>query len=111
METSDIAAIGALIAAITVIGGAAVRILTAIILTKLPSFKRAETLAGEQAAQCKFDHESLHGIMVAQNNTIEKMLEQNGKQIEVLREANHAAELRHQVVLSRLDRITDHLKP
>jgi hypothetical protein len=39
------------------------------------------------------------------------MLEQNGKQIEVLREANHAAELRHQVVLSRLDRITDHLKP
>lgn len=109
METPGLAALAATISAVVVIGGAVVRVLTAIILSKLPSYRRAEMLAGEQAAQCKFDHESLHSILVAQNSTIAKMLEQNGKQIEALRDANHAAELRHQVVLARLDRISDHL--
>lgn len=106
LELSDIATISGIVAAVTIIVGAVVRVLTAWILSKIPPSKNSNY----QPSECRFDHQSLNQILVTQNANIAKMLEQNGKQIEALRDANHAAELRHQVVLSRLEKITDSLK-
>lgn len=63
-----------------------------------------------QALQCNFDHKELHALVVAQNANITKMLEQNGEQIRALTDINHNAQLRHQIVLAKLERIEDHVR-
>lgn len=75
---------------------------------KFSPVTKAERLAQAQSDQCRFDHASIGGLVATQNANIAKMLEQNGKQIEAMKDANHAAELRHQVVLARLEAIATH---
>jgi len=64
----------------------------------------------EQSAQCRFDHDKLGSVlaqqnanMSRQNDNIYELLKQNGEQIKALADANHAAQLRHQIVLSHLE--------
>lgn len=63
----------------------------------------------EQSAQCRFDHNEINNLITQQNANIATMLKQNGEQIKALAEGNHAAELRHQIVLAKLQRIEDHI--
>ena len=59
----------------------------------------------EQSAQCQFDHSKINSLMVQQNGNIGELLKQNGEQIKALQSSNHNAELRHQVILARLDKL------
>jgi hypothetical protein len=63
----------------------------------------------DQSAQCRFDHAEINALITRQNANIATMLQQNGEQIKALSEGNHAAELRHQIVLAKLQRIEDHI--
>lgn len=73
-------------------------------------FSKSGSPADRQAAQCNFDHKEIHSLVVAQNANITKMLEQNGEQIKALTDINHNAQLRHQIVLAKLERIEDHVR-
>lgn len=56
----------------------------------------------EQSDGCKVDHNNLHGILVQQNAN-------NAELIKALREHIHSEELRHQIIISKLDRINEKL--
>jgi hypothetical protein len=98
---TELAAIGGIVSAVTVVSGALVKVLTVWIVSKMPA-ARAEEASG---IQCKLEHSQLQSILVSQNASIAKMLEQNGKQIEALREINHSTQLRHEIVLAKLNSI------
>lgn len=66
--------------------------------------------AAKQSSQCNFDHKEIHSLVLAQNANITKMLEQNGEEIKALTDLNHNAQLRHQIVLAKLERIEDHVR-
>jgi uncharacterized membrane protein YcjF (UPF0283 family) len=61
----------------------------------------------QQSDACKFEHSSISSLLLSQNATIVKTLEQNGKMIDAIKDASHVAELRHQIILAKLDRIGD----
>jgi len=65
--------------------------------------------ASEQSAQCHYDHSKLTDMLAVQNDHIAKLLEQNGKQIELMSNASHAAELRHQIYIGKMDIILERL--
>jgi hypothetical protein len=62
-----------------------------------------------QSEKCQFDHSTIQSILSQQNANIVELLKQNASQIAAYRETTHASELRHQIVLQRLDRLWDHL--
>jgi hypothetical protein len=62
-----------------------------------------------QSEQCRFDHSNVTNIVTAQNAHISKMLEQNARMIEAMKDASHVSELRHQIILTKLDRIVEKL--
>lgn len=79
-------------------------------LTVIISPDTGMTIA-EQSAQCRFDHEKIGSklsthqhemvdMVRAQNERIIQLHEQNGKQLDYMREASHNAELRHQITVS-----------
>jgi hypothetical protein len=71
--------------------------------------RRAEEIRQVQSEACKFDHSTIQSILTQQNANIVKLLEQNAVQISAYMNANHAAELRHQIVLTELKRLWDHM--
>jgi hypothetical protein len=66
---------------------------------------KADMTRAEQSAQCQFDHASIGSILTQQNANIVRLLEQNGKMLEQMSEANHAAQLRHQIILNHLENL------
>ena len=100
------------IATFAAIGGAIFSVLSvsvkALVDYLTVKFGSGMTVA-EQSAQCRFDHNEINHLITQQNQNISTMLKQNGEQIKALAEGNHAAELRHQIVLAKLQRIEDHI--
>jgi hypothetical protein len=105
MDNQDLMTLAAVISAVVVVGGAVVRILTAIILAKLPSFKRAEQCVTDQAVACKMEHSALTTILKQQGETLKGMLAQNNKLLENIEKAQHLAELRHERVMNRIEKL------
>jgi len=64
----------------------------------------------EQSERCRFDHSQINALITQQNANIARMLEQNGEQIKALHDESHANQLRHQIILAKLERINEHLK-
>lgn len=69
------------------------------------SMEKSARIMADQSMQCRFDHEGINKLIVAQNRNIEELLKQNGEQIRALTDANHNAQLRHQIVLSELKEV------
>lgn len=57
-------------------------------------------MMAEQSQQCRFDHDSINKLIATQQKNIEQLLQQNGEQLRALAEANHNAQLRHQIMLA-----------
>jgi len=92
---------GGIFSVLSVLSKAGIEFLTA-------KFGNKMTVA-EQSAQCRFDHKELGGVLAQQNANITKLyqqnveqMRQNGEQIKALSDANHAAQLRHEIVLNSL---------
>src|SRR6056297_1232216 len=100
---TDIATFAAIAGAVVSIVGTALKLAIEYLSTR---FGGRMTVA-EQSANCRFDHREINALITQQNANIAKMLEQNGEQIKALSDANHAAQLRHQIVLNELERIRD----
>jgi hypothetical protein len=77
------------------------------IQSKIPT--PATKAVEEQSAQCKFDHESIRGLMLQQNANIAALLNQNGEMIKAFTAMSHAAELRHRTILERLRALHTHI--
>jgi hypothetical protein len=92
---------GAIFSVLSALARAGIEYLTA-------KFGNRMTVA-EQSAQCRFDHGEINALITTQNANISTMLKQNGEQIKALSDGNHAAELRHQILLAKLQRIEDHI--
>ncbi len=107
LTLADIATFAAIAGAVVSILGTGLKVLVEYLTRRFGS----DMTVRQQSENCRFDHEKLSNILASQNANIAKMLEQNGKQIDALSEASHAAELRHQIVLAKLERIEDHIKP
>jgi hypothetical protein len=79
-------------------------------------FGKAEMTVAEQSAQCRFDHETIGeklrvqgaemtAQIKAQNEYIATLLRQNGEQLKYMSDASHNAELRHQIIISKLEKL------
>jgi len=107
LTLTDIATFAAIAGAVVSIFGTGLKMLIDYLSRRFGN----DMTVRQQSEQCHFDHDKISGILVSQNANIAKMLEQNGKQIAALSDASHAAELRHQIVLAKLERIEDHIHP
>lgn len=105
---SDIAVFAAVASALFAIASQITRALITYLSEK---FGTKSSVLTKQSVQCNFDHKELHAMVAAQNTNIAKMLEQNGEQIKALTDINHNAQLRHQIVLAKLERLEDHVRP
>jgi hypothetical protein len=72
------------------------------IIIDLATKKFGPKVLPEQPYACKYDHERIHTVIMMQNKNMERMLAQNGEQITAIRDASHAAQLRHEIVLAKL---------
>jgi H+/Cl- antiporter ClcA len=109
LTLADYAVISSIIG---VVGGLCVAVLNFLINflnTKFKGESKSEKIQREQSEACRFDHAGIQGILTQQNVNIIELLKQNSAQIAAFREATHASELRHQIVLQKLERIWDHL--
>ena len=77
------------------------------LLVEFLASKFNSPIINEQPERCKFDHKEINQLIVQQNANIFRMLEQNGEQIKALNEGNHNAQLRHQIVVSELEKIKE----
>ena len=101
---ADVAVFATVAGAVVSITATGLRLLVDYLSSKFGSPKMT---VAEQSANCQFDHRQINALITQQNANIAKMLEQNGEQIKALSDANHAAQLRHQIVLNELERIRD----
>jgi hypothetical protein len=113
LTLTDIATFAAIAGAAVSVFGTGLKLLVEYLTAKFGNRMTPQ----EQSDQCRIDHDKLGGILTAQNANIARMiemqnkqLEQNGEQIKALSDANHAAQLRHQIVLNELERIKDAVK-
>lgn len=96
---SDLATVAAIAAAVFGLVMQALKLLTDFLTAKLVGKEGSQA----QSAQCRFDHQNLNALVAQQNANIAKMLDQNGKMIDAVSNVSHAAELRHQIVLAKLE--------
>ena len=61
----------------------------------------------ERSAQCTYDHKGIQNLITQQNANITKMLAQNGELIKAMTESNHDAQLRHQIIVSKIERLDE----
>jgi deferrochelatase/peroxidase EfeB len=71
--------------------------------------KELEAARRIQSDQCRFDLANVASSIQVQNTTIEKLLKQNQFMLEAMKDAAHINELRHQIILAKLDRLDDRL--
>lgn len=64
----------------------------------------------EQSLGCQFDHKNINTILISQGANLTALVEQNSKLVTALSSFAHTAELRHQTIVAKLERIDEHLK-
>jgi hypothetical protein len=107
---SSLATVGALAAAVFGIVFPIFRALIEYLTARFGPMSRADRAAADQNAQCRFDHSNISTLVATQNSNIATMLRHNGEMLEQLKQSNHDAQLRHQILLAKLERIDDHIR-
>ena len=109
LTLAQLATVAGIAASIFAVLNVALRWLVEYLSAKFGAPGRSAEAAGRQAQseQCRFDHSNINNVITAQNANIARMLEQNGRLLESMKDASHVSELRHQIVLTKLDRIIE----
>jgi hypothetical protein len=76
--------------------------LCAVLLSLLRN-KAASSEIPPQALACNYDHKNISVLLVQQGESLAALVRQNGELVSALSAFAHAAELRHQTVVHRLD--------
>lgn len=61
-------------------------------------------------AKCKFENSQINTLVMTQNSNIAELLKHNAAMISAMKEGMHAAELRHQIVLTKLEQILESIR-
>lgn len=72
--------------------------------------KYSPSKPSSQSASCKFENSQISTLVMTQNANIAELLKHNAAMISAMKEGMHAAELRHQIVLTKLEQILENIR-
>jgi len=64
----------------------------------------------KSSSNCKFENSQISTLVMTQNANIAELLKHNAAMISAMKEGMHAAELRHQIVLTKLEQILENIR-
>lgn len=102
LTLTDLATVATIAAGVFAVLNTSLRWLMDYLQAKFGGPTAAQSARYQQSEQCRFDHANVNTLITAQNATISKMLEQNGRMIDAMKDASHVSELRHQIILGQL---------
>jgi hypothetical protein len=101
--TDQFAIIAAIVGGSFAIANSALKLVSDWITSKYSS-------PAKSSSNCKFENSQISTLVMTQNANIAELLKHNAAMISAMKEGMHAAELRHQIVLTKLEQILENIR-
>lgn len=106
ITTEQFGIIAAIVGGSFAIANSALKLVSDWITSKYSSPSKSSS----QSASCKFENSQISTLVMTQNANIAELLKHNAAMISAMKEGMHAAELRHQIVLTKLEQILENIR-
>jgi hypothetical protein len=108
LTTDQFAIIAAIVGGSFAITNSALKLLSDWITSKYVPYRN--TQSSSSSTKCKFENSQINTLVMTQNANIAELLKHNAAMINAMKEGMHAAELRHQIVLTKLEQILENIR-